>query len=133
MSLSKGDTSAMEAFLADNYRGYGPGLNDSTNRDQEINSWKRSWRNEFQSIEFNRAGTIAFTVPATGKFPGDWVAEWAFITVTYKDGKKPFQFWWHGVSRLKDGKIEVSRAFYNVNDFFTQQGYKVTPPEAPAK
>ena len=132
-AIVKGDTVGMEAFLADTYKGYGPGLTDSTDRAKEITGWKKSWREEFASIDFDRAGTIAFTVPTDGKYPGDWVAEWAFINVTYKNGTKPFKFWWHGVSRVKDGKIEVSRAFYNQNDYFTQHDFKVTPPEAPAK
>lgn len=132
-AIVKGDTVSMGSFLADSYKGYGPGLNDSTDRASEITGWKNSWRNEFQSIQFDRAGMVAFNVPISGKFPGDWVADWGLINVTYKNGNKPFQFWWHGVSRVRDGKIELSRAFYNQNDFFTQQGFKVTPPEPPTK
>jgi hypothetical protein len=129
----KGDTTTMSSFLTDNFKGFGPGLNDSTDHAIEISNWARSWRNEFSSIDFKRAGSIAFTNPADGNYPGDWVADWAVITVNYKDGKKPVTFWWHGVFRIKDGKIELSRTFYNVNDFFTQQGFTVTPPKAPAK
>ncbi len=132
-AVVKGDTLSMASFLADSYKGYGPGLNDSTDRAKNIASWAKSWREEFASIDFDRAGMIAFNVPADGKFPGDWVAEWAFITVNYKNGNTPFKFWWHGVSRVKDGKIEVSRSFYNVNDFYDQHGFTVTPPPAPKK
>jgi len=130
--VTKGDTTSMATFLAENFRGYGPLLNDSTDRAKEISNWSRSWKNEFSSIDFKRAGMIAFTNPANGPYPGDWIADWAVITVNYKNGYKPFTFWWHGVSRIKDGKIEVSRSFYNQNDFFTQQGFTVTPPK-PAK
>ncbi len=128
----KGDTLAMSAFLADNFKGYGPLLNDSTDRAQEISIWSRSWKNEFSSIDFKRAGMIAFTNPANGPYPGDWISDWALITVNYKNGYKTFTFWWHAVSRIKDGKIELTRTFYNQNDFFTQQGFTVTPPK-PAK
>ena len=132
-AIVKGDTASLELYLADNYKGYGPGLTDSTDRAKEVSEWKRTWREEFASVDFDRAGTIAFTVPADGKFPGDWVADWALITVTYKNGNKPFKFWWHAVSRVKDGKIEVSRSFFNQNDYFTQRDFTVTPPAAPAK
>lgn len=132
-AVVKGDTVAMASFLADNFRAYGPGSNDSTNLENHLKIWKKSWREEFASIDFQSAGLIAFNVPADGKYPGDWVADWALISITYKNGNKPFKFWWHGVYRMKDAKIELNRAFYNVNDFFTQQGFKVTPPEAPAK
>ncbi len=128
-AIVKGDTSAIGNFLADSYKGYGPGLTDSTDRAKEITEWGSNWKNDFASIDFNRAGMIAFTVPAEGKFPGDWVSDWGLITVTYKNGLKPFSFWWNGVYRVKDGKIEVSRIFWNVNDFFIQQGYTVTPPK----
>ena len=125
----KGDTVSMASFLADNYKGFGPGLNDSTDRAKNTASWSKNWREEFASIDFNRAGMIAFSVPADGKFPGDWVAEWAFITVNYKNGNTPFKFWWHGVSRVTNGKIDLSRSFYNVNDFYDQHGFTVTPPK----
>lgn len=129
----KGDTTGMASFLADNFKAFGPGLNDSTDRTQEISNWSKSWRNEFSSIDFKRAGSIAFTNPADGNYPGDWVADWAVVTVNYKDGKNTVTFWLHEVYRIKDGKIDLSRAFYNVNDFFTQQGYTITPPKAPKK
>ncbi len=132
-AVVKGDTVAMASFLADNFRAYGPGSNDSTNLENHLKSWKKSWREEFASIDFQSAGLIAFNVPADGKYPGDWVADWAVITVNYKNGNKPVTFWFHDVNRVKDGKIELSRSFYNVNDFYTQHGFKVTPPEAPAK
>ncbi len=132
-AIVKGDTASLGSFLADNYKGYGPGLNDSTDRAKEIANWARIWREEFASIDYNRAGIIAFTVAADGKFPGDWVSEWAVITVNYKNGNSPVKFWLNSVSRVKNGKIELSRSFYNVNDFFMQHGFKVTPPEAPKK
>lgn len=128
-AIVKGDTSAIGNFLADSYKGYGPGLTDSTDRAKEIKDWGNSWKNDFSSIDFNRAGMIAFNVPADGKFPGDWVSDWGLITVNYKNGLKPFSFWWNGVYRVKDGKIEVSRAFWNENDYFKQQGFTVTPPK----
>jgi hypothetical protein len=132
-AVTKGDTVGMGSFLSDNYKGYGPGLNDSTDRAKTIANWSNNWKNEFASMAFDRATTTAFTIPADGKFPGDWVADWAYITVNYKNGNKPISFWFNGVYRLTNGKIDRSRAFYNVNDFFQQQGYVVTPPKAPAK
>lgn len=131
-AVVKGDTITMGSFLADNYKGYGPGLNDSTDRAKEIKEWTNQWKNDFASIDFNRATIQAFTIPEGQKFPGDWVSDWALITITYKNGLKPLTTWWNGVYLVKDGKIQASRAFWNVNDYFQQQGFTVTPPK-PAK
>ena len=132
-AVVKGDTAGIATFLTDNYKGYGPGLTDSTDRAKLVSEWSKNWKDTFASVDFKSAGKIAFTVPADGKYPGDWVADWAVITVNYKNGLKPVTFWWHSVYRVKDGKIEVSREFYNVNDFFTQHGYTITPPKAAKK
>lgn len=131
-AIVKGDTSAIGNFLSDTYRGFGPGLNDSTDRAKEIKEWGSNWKNDFASIDFNRATIQAFTIPEGDKYPGDWVSDWALITVTYKNGFKPFSFWFNGVYSVKDGKIQASRSFWNQNDYFTQQGFTVTPPK-PAK
>lgn len=132
-AIVRGDTAAIGSFLADNYRGYGPGLNDSSNWEQEVNDWKKNWREEFASIKYERVGINAFTVAENSNLDGDWVADWAVITVTYKNGNKPVTFWWHGVSRVKEGKIDLSRSFFNINDFYTQQGYTITPPQVTAQ
>lgn len=132
-AVVKGDTSAIEGFLAGTYMAYGPALNDSTDRQQDIAEWKKNWREAWSSVDFDRAGTIAFTVPADGRFPGDWVSDWAKITVNYKNGSPSVTFWWNAVYLIKDGKIQIVRVFYDLNDILVQQGFKVTPPEPAAK
>jgi ketosteroid isomerase-like protein len=127
---AKGDTTALEAILADNVMLYGPGLNDSTTKAKDVSFWKNGWKNDWQSMDYNRAALVAFTIPADGKFPGDWVSDWGKWTVKEKNGKT-VSFWWNGVFRVKDGKIDLGRTFFNVNDFFEQEGYTVTPPAAP--
>ncbi len=42
-------------------------------------------------------------------------------------------FWWNGVFRVQDGKIQMSRGFFDVNDILVQQGFKITPPEPVVK
>ena len=34
------DVDAMAALLDDNYKGYGPSVNDSTNKEQAVENWK---------------------------------------------------------------------------------------------
>jgi len=131
-AIVNGDTSNLESFLADKFMGYGPATKDSSNRQQEIDSFKKNWRDSWSSVKFDRAAIVAFTLPPGEKNPGDWVADWATIAVNYKNGTSPVTFNWHGVSRVKDGKIERTFAFYDVNDILVQQGFTVTPPASKA-
>jgi hypothetical protein len=127
-AIVKGDTSNLESFLAAQFMGYGPAMKDSSDRQKEIDSFKKNWRDSWSSVKFDRAAIVAFTLPPGEKNPGDWVADWATITVNYKNAAPPVTFNWHGVSRVKDGKIERIFAFYDVNDILIQQGFTVTPP-----
>ena len=130
---AKGDTVGLEAIMADDIKIYGPGLNDSITKVDEMKFWKNGWKNEWESLTFDRAAIVAFNIPAGEKFPGDWVSDWGKWTVKQKNGKPTVSFWWNGVFKVESGKITTARAFYNMNDFFQQEGYTVTPPKAVKK
>ncbi len=130
-AAAKGDTASLEGFLAEKCMIYGPGLNDSINRQQEVDFWKKSWRTEFSSLTYDRAAIIAFTLPPDHKFPGDWVSDWGTWSIQYKNGSPNVSFAINVVAKVNDGKIEVARTFYDENDFFKQQGFTVTPPAVP--
>jgi hypothetical protein len=68
-----------------------------------------------------------------GPEKGDWILEWGDVSATYKNGRHPVTIKFHEVHRVKDGKIELASAFYNVADIMTQQGFKFVPPGEPKK
>ena len=109
---------------------YGPAMKDSVNRQQTLENWKKNWRTDWASVKFEREAIVAFTLAAGEKHPGNWVSEWAVITIKSKDGKPDFTFRFNGVSRVTNGKIDVSVAHYDVNDILVQEGFTMTPPAA---
>jgi len=131
-AIVTGDTSNLESFLAEKFMAYGPAMKDSSSRQQIVDIWKKNWRTTWASIKFDRDAILAFTIPPGEKHPGDWVADWAVITVNQKNGLPTVKFRWHTVFRVKDGKIDQSVGFYDLNDILVQQGFTITPP-APKK
>jgi len=127
-AIVRGDTADLESFLSDDFRSSGPAMKDSSNREQQVDSWKKNWRDSWASVNFDRQAMVAFTIPPGEKHPGDWVADWANITVKYKNRTPSATFFYHAVSRVKEGKIDRTIVYYNVNDILVQQGFTLTPP-----
>lgn len=124
-NVLKGDLTAMEGLLADNYKEYGPAVKDSMDRATSIAEWKKSFE-EFSSVEYDRYAILSTTVPE-GRVAGDWVFDWGRVTVNYKNGKQ-VKFDGHWVFKVKDGKIIQQNNFYNVADILGQLNYTFTPP-----
>ncbi|HTF20802.1 MAG TPA: nuclear transport factor 2 family protein [Chryseolinea sp.] len=122
------DTQAMSELLADNYVGYGPSFTDSTNKEQAIASFKDVSENLYEKIEYQRTVNIAAKVK-DGKNPGDYVSDWAALKITYKDGRGPVMLTMNAVYRIENGKINLSRSFYNEADVLRQLGYDFYPAE----
>lgn len=116
------DTQTMTDLLADNYVGYGPSISDSTNKEQAIASWKDLAENLYEKIEYTRAVNIAAKI-VDGANPGNYVSDWAALKITYKDGRGPVFLNINAVYRVENGKITLSRAFYNEADVLRQLGY----------
>ncbi|MDH4092579.1 MAG: ester cyclase [Cyclobacteriaceae bacterium] len=123
------DADAMGALLAEDYIGYGPSVGDSTNKADAIASWKYNAENLYESIEYTRHKDLAVTV-TEGEAIGDWVLNWAYLTIKYKDGRGPVNVWVNAVYRIENGKIVQSRTFYNEADILRQLGYQMLPPES---
>lgn len=121
------DFSSMESMLSDDYMGYGPAAEDSVDRTQTLENWKNNWDSLYTSIDFNRTGFV-FKNVEEGDYPGEWVSEWAQITLNYIDGRESVTFWWNGVYRVTDGKINRSREFFDTGDIMAQQGFEFVPP-----
>lgn len=121
----------MDSLLADNYIGYGPSVADSTNKQQAILNWKDNVENLYESIEYTHHQEIATTVKE-GRAKGDWVLNWAFLTIKYKDGRGPVNLWINVVYVIENGKIKMSRTFYNEADVLRQLRYNLDPPQLSA-
>jgi hypothetical protein len=118
----------MDSLLADNYIGYGPSVGDSVNKEEAISGWKDNIENLYESIEYTRSKELAVTVKE-GEAIGDWVLNWAFLTIKYKVGTNPVHLWVNVVYRIENGKIVQSRTFYNEADVLRQLHYTIDPPE----
>lgn len=126
-AVCTGDLSAMGDALADNFKGYGPGSKDSSDRAKTLSVWKTNWDSVFTSIKYDRITAQFVSIP-DGRAKGDWVLEWGDISGTYKNGMPPVKFAFHGVYKVVNNKIEVSVGYYNVADILAQQGFTFVPP-----
>ena len=114
----------IDSLLADNYMGYGPSVGDSINKEGAVLNTKFLMDNLYESFEFTRHKELAVTVKE-GEALGDWVLNWAYLTIKYKDGRGPVNLWVNIVYRIENGKIVHSRTFYNEADAMRQLGYSI--------
>jgi ketosteroid isomerase-like protein len=115
---------AMDSLLADNYMGYGPSITDSINKEGAILNFKYLVENLYESFEYTRHQELAVTIEE-GEASGDWVLNWAYLTIKFKDGSGPVNLWVNIVYRIENGKIMHSRTFYNEADVLRQLGYSM--------
>ena len=116
------DYEAMGNYLDDNYMGVGPSIGDSINKVQAIENWKINVDNLYASIKYNRSRNISTTV-TEGENQGNWVSNWAEVTINYKDGTGPVTIMANTTYRIENGKITKSYTFYNEADALRQLGY----------
>jgi ketosteroid isomerase-like protein len=120
------DAQAMTDLLSDNYVGYGPSVADTVNKAQAIENWKYVAENLYDKIEYQRTVNIAAKI-SEGPNPGNFVSDWARLKITYKDGSGPVFLHMNAIYRIEDGKITLSRTFYNEADVLRQLGYDFVP------
>lgn len=122
-AVETGNAAAMDSLLADNYMGYGPSVGDSSNKEDALKNWKYNVENLYESIKYTRHQNIAVTVKEGEEAEaGDWVSNWAYLTIKYKDGRGPVNLWVNAVYKIENGKIVRSRTFYNEADVLRQLG-----------
>lgn len=131
-SVETNDVATMDSLLADNYMGYGPSVGDSITKEEAISSWIFNAENLYESIEYTRHKELAVSV-TEGEAVGDWVLNWAYLTIKYKDGRGPVNVWVNVVYRIEEGKIVHSRTFYNEADVLRQLGYSIVPVQYDAE
>jgi ketosteroid isomerase-like protein len=119
------DVKTMDSLLAENYIGFGPSVGDSVNKKEALEGFRYNSENLYESFKYNRFQNIAVTVkPGEEALEGDWVANWAELTIKYKDGRGPVVLWVNSVYKIENGKITLSRTFYNEADALKQLGYE---------
>jgi hypothetical protein len=122
------DPAVMDSLLADNYMGYGPSVGDSINKADALANWKYNAANLYESYEYTRSQSIAVSVKEGEDGAGDWVSNWAYLTLKYKDGRGPVNVWVNVAYKIENGKIARSLSFYNEADVMRQLGYSMVPP-----
>ena len=123
------DTAAMSAVLADNYKGYGPSIGDSLGKSEILENWKYNFDHYYASIKYNRFQNIASDITGNNEGEsGQWVSNWAYCSIKYKDGRGPINIWVNSVYKIENGKILKSRVFYNEADWLRQLGYRFIKP-----
>jgi ketosteroid isomerase-like protein len=129
-AVETNNVAMMDSLLADNYMGYGPSVGDSTNKTDAIANWKYNTANLYESIKYTRHQNLAVTVTeGEDADPGDWISNWAYLTIKYKNGGGTVNAWVNAVYKIENGKIVRSRTFYNEADVMRQLGYTMRPQE----
>lgn len=118
---------SMAALLADDYVGYGPSFTDSINKAGAVANWRDLAANLYDSITYTRSVNLAAKI-TDGPHPGDYVSSWSSVRITYKNGKGPVNLLVNVVYRIENGKITMSRTFYDEADAMRQLGYQFVPP-----
>jgi hypothetical protein len=127
-AVESNNIAVMDSLLADNYIGYGPSVADSTNKADALANWKYNAENLYESIKYTRHQNIAVTVKEGEQAdPGDWVSNWAYLTIKYKGRENPVHVWVNAAYKIENGKIARSRTFYNEADVLRQLGYTMEP------
>lgn len=91
----------------------------------------KAWSGDFCFHSLNppykaEEAELAVTVDE-GEEAGNWVPNWAYLTIKYKDGRRPINLWVNAVYKIEDGSIVDSRTFYDEADALRQLGYSIEP------
>lgn len=121
------DFNAMSNFLADDYLGMGPSYGDTIGKNAAIESWKSNVTNLYEKIHYNRSRFVAVTIP-DGENKGEWVGNWAELTIVYKNGRGTVTIWANTNYQVENSRIVKTITFYNEADALRQLGYKIVAP-----
>jgi hypothetical protein len=121
------DFEGFSSALDDNYLGLGPSYGDSIRKPAAVANWKENITNLYENITYNKSRNAAFTI-TEGDNQGEWVSNWAELTITYKNGAGPITIWANTIYQIKNDKIVKSFTFYNEADALRQLGYVFINP-----
>lgn len=123
-AVESNDEATIATLLDDNYVGLGPSASDSIDKNGVIENWQYNMANLYESIKYNKSRIISVNVP-DGENKGEWVSNWAELTIAYKTGEQAV-IWANSVYQIAEGKIIKSYTFYNEADVYRQLGYELT-------
>lgn len=118
----------IENLLDDNYLGLGPSHGDSISKSQVLSSLKTNFENLYESIDYEKSMSIGVSIP-DGENKGNWVSNWAELSITYKEDKSQVTILTNSVYKIENGKIVKSYSFYNEADVLDQLGYVFINPD----
>ena len=118
------DYDAMDNILDDSYLGIGPSRTDSINKENAIINWKNNVENLYEKISYSKSKNLAVKTDE-----GEWVSNWADLTITYKSDQNQVSILANTIYQIKDGKIVKSITFYNEADALEQLGYVFINPD----
>ena len=121
------DYATIESILDDTYLGVGPSMGDSIKKPEVVETLKINFENLYESIDYDRSRSIAVTIP-DGPDKGQWVSNWAELTITYKEDQNRASLYINTVYQIDNGKIVKSMSFYNEADVLEQLGYVFINP-----
>jgi hypothetical protein len=121
------DFESMGNYLDVNYLGMGPSYGDSIGKLEAVANWQWSVENLYEKIQYTRSKFAAVTIP-DGDNKGEWVANWAEMNITFKDGVGSVTVWANSNYLIENGKIKRSITFYNEADVLRQLGYIIILP-----
>jgi hypothetical protein len=121
------DFESMGNYLDVNYLGMGPSFGDSIGKMEAVENWKWCVENLYESIKYDRSRFAAVTIP-DGDNKGEWVSNWAEMTIVYKDDIGEVTVWANTNYLIENGKIKRSLTFYNEADVLRQLGFVMVYP-----
>ena len=121
------DFESMGNYLDVNYIGMGPSYGDSIGKIEAVENWKWCVENLYEKIQYNRSRFAAVTIP-DGDNKGEWVANWAELTIVYQDDIGEVTVWANTNYLIENGKIKRSLTFYNEADVLRQLGFVMVLP-----
>lgn len=122
------DFEGFSSALDDNYLGLGPSYGDSIHKPAALANWKENITNLYENITYNKSRNAAFQI-TDGDNQGEWVSNWAELTITYKDGLGSVTIWANTIYQIENDKIVKSFTFYNEADALRQLGYVFINPD----
>jgi hypothetical protein len=115
------DYESMSSLLDDNYLGLGPSYGDSIRKAEAVENWKYTSENLYEKIKYDRSRNASIFV-ADGPDQGEWVSNWAELTINYQWTDTPVTLWANSIYKIENGKIIKSYTFYNEADVYRQLG-----------
>ncbi len=116
------DYDGMGDLLHDDYIGLGPSFGDSITKKQALSNWEFLVDNLYKSIKYHRSRNATVKI-IDGENKGDWVSNWAELTIVYKHSGKSATIWANSIYMIKDNQIIKSYTFYNEADAYRQLGF----------